>query len=110
MRTYTEEELREALFKTRRDNQEVWESLLRAARTSQEVHALYRYREGFDQALLQLARNLRLSLRRSPPARPPEEAAGGRFRCTRCGLPLFRERPRVWRCPGCEMRFVLGEE
>jgi len=105
VRTYTEEELREALFKTREDNQEVWESLLRAARSPQEVHALYRYREGFDQALLQLARNLRLSLRR-----PAGAAEGKRFRCSRCGLPLFRERPRVWRCPGCEMRFLLGEE
>jgi hypothetical protein len=117
---FNDDDLREAMLKTHRESYELWWRLVGSTRDKEQVKSLYRYREGFDHALINLARKLGVDLARSDQQKTnkgseprPETDAPDQARlpvCTQCGEPLFKVGKKVWNCPGCKMDYLLGEE
>ncbi len=61
-KTFNDDEVREAMLRTHRESYELWWRLLNSTRDKEQVKSLYRYREGFDHALINLARKLGVEL------------------------------------------------
>ncbi len=108
------------MLKCHRESYELWWRLVNATRDKDQVKSLYRYREGFDHALINLARKLGIDLSSSaaraasqnqkasdkhaaiPEGHPPV--------CTQCNELLFKVSKKVWNCPQCKMNYLLGED
>ena len=118
-KNFNDDEVREAMLKTHRESYELWWRLLNSTHDKERVKSLYRYREGFDHALINLARKLGIDLsgartrdvetnsktsESDVPAPGPEAPV-----CSQCKQLLFKVSKKVWNCPRCKMNYVLGE-
>ena len=119
-KTFSDNDLREAMLKTHRESYELWWRLLNSTREKEQVKSLYRYREGFDHALINLARKLGVDLsstgtkgaEQKPKAEQKELPIpdGQAPICSQCNQLLFKVSKKVWNCPCCKMNYLLGEE
>ncbi|MGD0234753.1 MAG: hypothetical protein ABSC55_09470 [Syntrophorhabdales bacterium] len=119
-KTFNPDEIREAMLKAHRESYELWWRLLNSTRDKEQVKSLYRYREGFDHALINLARKLGVDLSSSgtkgtqQKAKTAEEEPaipdGQPPVCSQCNELLFKVSKKVWNCPHCKMNYLLGEE
>ncbi len=119
-KAFNENEIREAMLKAHRESYELWWRLIKSTRDKEQVKSLYRYREGFDHALINLARKLGINLSGSagnttrqktqateetsalPEGQPPV--------CSQCNELLFKVSRKVWNCPHCKLDYLLGED
>ena len=119
-KAFNDDELREAMLKTHRESYELWWRLLNSTKDKEQVKSLYRYREGFDHALINLARKLGVDLSGSA-ARKAKQGTGKTEEkpaipegeppvCAQCKELLFKVSKKVWNCPHCKMNYLLGEE
>lgn len=124
--TLSREEIRTILMAIHRENQALWSKWLGRASEASERVALYRYREGFDAAILNLAQHFRIQLRGSEhlssEGEKPDKAKvislekivisanGQGVMCPRCKERLFRMGEKTWHCAVCEMKFFSMEE
>ena len=113
------DEIREAMLRTHRESYELWWRLLNSTRDKEQVKSLYRYREGFDHALINLARKLGVDLssearRGQPKPKTTEKEVpipdGQAPVCSQCDQLLFKVSKKVWNCPRCKMNYLLREE
>jgi len=120
------EEIRTILIETHREDQILWSKWFHRSSTPDEKAGLYRYREGFDAAILNLAQRFQVPLRSSEDVAPPNpkekkgtiislekivihpDAKG--IYCLYCQEPLFRKGKRYWHCPVCDVEFRVVEE
>lgn len=119
-KTYNDDEIREAMLKTHRESYELWWRLLNSTPDKDRIKSLYRYREGFDHALINLARKLGIDLsgagtkgvhREAIPTGTETRVPGREAPvCSQCKQLLFKVSKKVWNCPRCKMNYVLGEE
>ena len=119
-KTFNDDEIRQAMLKTHRESYELWWRLLNSSPDKERVKSLYRYREGFDHALMNLARKLGIDLsgagakgmQRADKPAETELPVPGREPpvCSQCKQLLFKVSKKVWNCPRCKMNHVLGEE
>jgi hypothetical protein len=119
-KTFNDDEIREAMLRTHRESYEVWWRLLNSTRDKEQVKSLYRYREGFDHALINLARKLGVDLsgaatkgiEMKPKATEKELPIpdGQAPVCSQCDQLLFKVSKKVWNCPRCKMNYLLGED
>ena len=72
LRTFTEEETREALCEIREEILLMWGRLMGLTKNEEEIKLFYRYRESFDNAILNLAKKLRISPREKLPGHEGE--------------------------------------
>ena len=117
---FSDDDLREAMLRTHRESYELWWRLVGSTQDKEQIRSLYRYREGFDHALMNLARKLGVDLARSEKSTADKDtklkedatpADQERLHgCTQCGEPLFKMGKKVWNCPRCKMDYLLGEE
>lgn len=117
---FSDEDLREAMLKIHRESYELWWRLVSATRDKEQMKSLYRYREGFDHALINLARKLGVDLARTETQKNEKGPSDGRETrlhddtrlpiCAQCSEPLFKVGRKVWNCPRCKMDYLLGEE
>ncbi len=106
------------MLKVHRESYELWSRLVNSTRDKEQVRSLYRYREGFDHALINLARKLGVDLSGSKKSsqkrqqRDEDQAipAGEPPVCSQCNELLFKVSKKVWNCPICKMNYLLGEE
>jgi len=120
LKAFNENEIRETMLKVHRESYELWWRLLNATRDKEQIKSLYRYREGFDHALINLARKLGVDLSGSGTTKTQqrttateEDAAipeGQPPVCEQCNELLFKVSKKVWNCPHCKMNYLLGEE
>ncbi len=119
-KTFNEHELREAMLKVHRESYELWWRLVNSTREKEQVKSLYRYREGFDHALINLSRKIGVDLS-SRGAKAAEKKPGATEEhsaipegqppvCSQCNELLFKVSKKVWNCPQCKMDYVLGED
>jgi len=119
-------EIRSILIETHREDQILWSKWFHRSATGEEKAGLYRYREGFDAAILNLAQRFRVMLRSNEDVAPPKtkekkgtvislerivvhpDAKG--IYCLYCQEPLFRKGKRFWHCPTCDVEFRVVEE
>ncbi len=119
-KTFNDDQIREAMLRTHRESYELWWRLVNSTRDKEQVRSLYRYREGFDHALINLARKLGVELARSetngkqkkPDSADAESAIpdGQPPVCSQCNELLFKVSKKVWNCPHCKMNYLLGED
>ena len=122
--TLSKEEIKATLIETHRENQILWRKWLNQTKDVSEKSGLYRYREGFDTAILNLAQRLHITLGASniPPETQEKKAtvitlerisilpnAPG-VSCPSCHTPLFRKGARRWYCPSCRVNFQVRQE
>jgi hypothetical protein len=122
----SKKDIKSILIETHREDQILWSKWFHRSSTPEEKAGLYRYREGFDAAILNLAQRFRVMLRSSEPTSPAkaEEKKGtiislerivihpndkGIY-CLYCKEPLFRKGKRFWHCPVCDIEFRVVEE
>lgn len=118
------EEIKAILVELHRENQILWSKWFNQATNGSEKSGLYRYREGFDAAILNMAQRLRITLgsSKNPPKDQQKKAkviileritifpSSTGISCLYCNEPLFRERTKLWYCPTCKVNFRLGKE
>jgi hypothetical protein len=119
-KTFNDDEIRDAMLKTHRESYELWWRLLNSTPDKERVKSLYRYREGFDHALINLARKLGIDLsgtgtkgmNANATAKEKETSVQGREApvCSQCEQLLFKVSKKVWNCPRCKMNYLLREE
>ncbi len=117
---FSDNDIREAILKTHRESHEIWRRLITSTGEKEKVSALYRYREGFDHALINLARKLGVDLSAGPPQgtqqvsatkeREPSPVPGKTPICSQCNQLLFKVSKKVWYCPHCKMEHLLGND
>ena len=117
---FSDDDIRQAMLKTHRESYEIWWRLVISAGEKEKVRALYRYREGFDHALINLARKLGVDLSATPtkdvqqkPKTKETEASlehGKTPVCSQCTQLLFKVSKKVWYCPQCKMDYLFGED
>ena len=108
------------MLKIHRESYELWWRLVNATRDKEQLRSLYRYREGFDHALINLARKLGVDLSSSGTRKTEqkketteEDAAipeGQPPVCRQCNELLFKVSKKVWNCPHCKLDYLLGED
>ncbi|MFH0811869.1 MAG: hypothetical protein V2A69_03385 [Pseudomonadota bacterium] len=124
--TLSREEIRAILIEIHRENQALWSKWFDRISDPAERSGLYRYREGFDAAILNLAQRFRINLRTSQSSSPEEgkkEKAqvisiekiigyteGSGVGCPHCQSLLFRKGKKIWHCPVCDIDFRSLEE
>ena len=120
------DEIKKILIKVHRENQALWSKWFQRISDPSEKSGLYRYREGFDTAILNLAQYFQVSL--SPPksqrlgTKKEEKAkvislekifvqpdAEG-VHCIYCNQLLFKKGKKLWHCPVCGINFRPVEE
>ncbi|MCX8012320.1 MAG: hypothetical protein N3A64_04130 [Desulfobacterota bacterium] len=126
----SKEEIKSLLIKVHRDNQILWSKWFSQATDPVEKSGLYRYREGFDAAILNLAQQLQLSLATSKPLfdkkglldseskkgdvisleKISSASDGSILFCSHCQETLFRKKNKCWYCPTCKTNFRFQEE
>ncbi|HPD60197.1 MAG TPA: hypothetical protein PKV48_00340 [Thermodesulfobacteriota bacterium] len=120
----SKEEIKATLIKTHRANQILWRKWLHQTQDFSEKSGLYRYREGFDSAILNLAQRLHITLGTSPlPPKNQEKKATvltlekisilpdeSEVGCPYCHEPLFWKGNKRLYCPSCKVNFRLKEE
>ena len=118
------EEIEAVLIEVHRENQVLWSKWFNRAADPAEKSGLYRFREGFDAAILNLAQRFRVTLGHSRALTAEEEKRGKVISlekivvqadakgvdCLYCGGPLFRKGKQTWHCPACDIDFHLREE
>ena len=119
------EEIEAVLIEVHRENQILWSKWFNHAADPAEKSGLYRFREGFDAAILNLAKRFQITLGRHSRALAAEEEKRCKVislekivvpsdakgvECLYCGRPLFRKGKKAWRCPVCDIDFHLREE
>jgi len=124
--TLSRGEIKSILIETHREDQILWSKWFHRSSTPREKAGLYRYREGFDAAILNLAQRFHVMLRSSETSSPvkTEEKKGNIISlekivihpddkgiyCLYCKEPLFRKGKRFWLCPVCDIEFRVVEE
>ena len=123
--TLSKEEIKATLIETHRENQILWRKWLNQTKDFSEKSGLYRYREGFDTAILNLAQRLNITLGASNlPSKTQEKKAtviitlerisalpnSPGVSCPYCHEPLFRKGAKRWYCPPCKVNFQLRQE
>jgi transposase-like protein len=122
--TISREEIKAVLIEIHRENQMLWCKWLKQTIDFSEKSGLYRYREGFDAAILNLAQRLHITLGSSniPPKKQEEKATvitlerisilpnSQGVSCLYCHEPLFRKGTKRWYCPSCKVNFRLRQE
>jgi hypothetical protein len=122
--TLSKEEIKATLIETHRENQILWRKWFNQTKDFSEKSGLYRYREGFDTAILNLAQRLRITLGASntPPETQEKKATvftlerisvlpdSQGVSCLYCHEPLFRKGTKRWYCPSCKVNFQLRQE
>lgn len=124
--TLSRKEIRSILIETHREDQILWSKWFHRSSAPEEKAGLYRYREGFDAAILNLAQRFKVTLRSSKTSSSAktEEKKGSIISleqisihpddkgiyCLRCKEPLFRKGKRFWHCPACDIEFRVVEE
>ena len=119
-------DIKSILIETHREDQILWSKWFHRSSSPEERVGLYRYREGFDAAILNLAQRLNVTLRSSETSSPakPEAKKGNIISlerivihpddkgiyCLYCKEPLFRKGKRFWHCPACDIEFRVVEE
>ena len=120
----SKEEIKAMLIETHRENQILWRKWLDQTKDFSAKSGLYRYREGFDTAILNLAQKLNITLGTSPiPPKTQEKRAevitlerisilpdAPGVSCIYCHEPLFRKGARLWYCPSCKVNFQIRQE
>jgi hypothetical protein len=122
----SKEDIRSILIDTHREDQILWSTWFHRSSAPEERAGLYRYREGFDAAILNLAQRFQVALRSSEASSPAktEEKKGNiislekivihpddkGIHCLYCKEPLFRKGKRFWHCPVCDIEFRVVEE
>jgi len=119
-KAFNDDEIREAMLKTHRESYELWWRLVNSTKDKEQVKSLYRYREGFDHALINLARKLGIDLSGSATRKAKQKDGkteensaipdGEPPVCSQCKELLFKVNKKVWNCPHCKMNYLLGEE
>jgi len=119
-KAFSDEEIREAMLKTHRESYELWWRLVNSTRDKEQVKSLYRYREGFDHALINLSRKLGVDLSSSRTKKAQQQTKttegepaipdGQPPVCSQCNELLFKVSKKVWNCPHCKMNYLLGED
>ncbi len=117
---FSDDDIRQAMLKIHRESYELWWRIVDSTSDKEKVRALYRYREGFDHALINLARRLGVDLSTAPPKdvpgatkakeTGPSLAAEKAPVCSQCTQLLFKISKKVWYCPHCKMDYLFGEE
>ena len=124
--TLSRKEIKSILIETHREDQILWSKWFHRSSSPEEKAGLYRYREGFDAAILNLAQRFQVILRSSetsPPVKTKEKKGNiislekivihpddkGIY-CLHCKEPLFRKGKRFWHCPVCDIEFRVVEE
>jgi hypothetical protein len=119
-------EIRSILIETHREDQILWSKWFQRSVTTDEKAGLYRYREGFDAAILTLAQRFQVMLRSAEHVSPPQPSekkgtiislekivihpdAKGIY-CLYCREPLFRKEKKMWHCPVCDIEFRATQE
>jgi hypothetical protein len=124
--TLSRKKIKSILIETHREDQILWSKWFHRSSTPHEKAGLYRYREGFDAAILNLAQRFHITLRSSETASPvktkgkqgniislekivihPDDKG---IYCLYCKEPLFRKGKRFWHCPACDVEFRVVEE
>jgi hypothetical protein len=122
--TLSKEEIKATLIAAHRENQILWRKWLNQTKDFSEKSGLYRYREGFDTAILNLAQRLHITLGVSsiPPKNQERKATvitlerisslpnSQGVSCRYCHEPLFRKGAKLWYCPSCKVNFRLRQE
>lgn len=124
--TLSRKEIRSILIETHREDQILWSKWFHRSITADEKAGLYRYREGFDAAILNLAQRFQVTLRSPEDVSAPEtkekkgtiislekivihpDAKG--IYCLYCREPLFRKGRKIWHCPVCDIEFRATQE
>ncbi len=123
-KNFTEEEICETLFNVHRESQALWAKLVKLAKDKKDFIGFYRYREGFDQGLLALAKELKISLKQKPlPENKEEEGSHSVIdfqrakeikgkkvpQCPHCENFLFKLKKDEWFCPPCDKAFRIKD-
>ncbi|WAC08998.1 MAG: hypothetical protein OS130_07420 [Thermodesulfobacteriota bacterium] len=121
--TLSKEEIKATLIATHRENQILWRKWLNQTKDFPAKSGLYRYREGFDTAILNLAQKLHITLGVSSiPAKNQKKNTvitlerisvlpnPPAVTCLYCHEPLFRKSSKRWYCPSCKVNFRLRQE
>ena len=120
------EEIKIILIELHRENQILWSKWFNRISDPAEKSGLYRYREGFDAAILKLAQRFHITLhplKTSPTDTKKADKAKvislekivihpddkGVY-CLYCKGPLFRKGKKFWHCPVCDLAFRIREE
>ena len=122
--TLSREEIKATLIEVHRENQMLWSKWINQATDMSQKSGFYRYREGFDAAILNIAQRLHITFALSKtPLKNQEKKAkvitlerisilpsSTGVSCLYCNEPLFRKRARRWYCPTCKVNFRIKEE
>jgi hypothetical protein len=120
------EKIKAVLIEVHRENQVLWIKWFNRISSPAEKSGLYRYREGFDTAILNLAQRFQVNPRplKTPPlAKRKKEKAKiislekivilpdeKGVNCPHCKSPLFKKGRKFWHCPVCDVDFHIVEE
>ena len=124
--SFSRAEIRTIMITIHRENQALWAKWFSRNANSLERSALYRYREGFDAAILSLAQRLQIDLGLGQ-GFLREGGKKGKAKlislekltirendvgvlCPHCNGALFRKGKRLWHCPACEIDLLSLEE
>ena len=122
--TLSKEEIKTTLIETHRENQILWRKWFNQTKNFSEKSGLYRYREGFDTAILNLAQRLHITLgvSNTPPKTQEKKATvitlekifvlpnSQGVSCHYCHESLFRKSTKRWYCPSCKVNFRVRQE
>ncbi|MDY6844753.1 MAG: hypothetical protein SVW57_11735 [Thermodesulfobacteriota bacterium] len=117
------EEIRRIILKIHKENQILWNKWIKAVKNPDELPALYRYREGFDQAILTLAKELKVPLQEDSSPKELEKRVisniidlkplkiqkGQQPLCPNCKTYLIKKGKKIWFCSFCNTRSIIDE-
>jgi hypothetical protein len=118
---YSDDEIKKAMLQAHRESYEFWSRLIRSTTDPHIVKSLYRYREGFDHAIINVAKKLQIDLSRTrvdkenPPV-PEDGQKGWSVRngqipvCSQCNTILFKMGRNVWNCAQCKVNYLIRDD
>jgi hypothetical protein len=124
--TISKEEIKSLLIEVHLENLMLWGKWFNQASDPVDKSGLYRYREGFDAAILNIAQRLQISLANPPASQETQTKAkkaevialkefffSTEFEtlfCPHCHQTLFRKKNKFWYCPTCKINFRFPEK
>ena len=120
-RKHSDDEIKKAMLETHKESYEFWSRLIRSTSDKDAIKSLYRYREGFDHAIINIAKKLSIDLAKKP---KEDEEPGGHTEvrkgwsvkqgqipfCSQCDTILFKIGKNVWNCPQCKVNYLIRDE
>lgn len=118
---HSDDDIREVMLDAHRDSYEFWSRLIRSTSDRDVIRSLYRYREGFDHAIINIAKKLDIDLARKEQREEKPRARGEVHRgwavkegeaptCSQCNTILFKIGKNVWNCPQCKVNYLIRDE